>query len=183
MVDVCAYQWEFLVIFVKIFQDYCQTNKITAMFIPGAMSIQGSKEFSLEDIIFEASKKHFFPFLLCQGFSVKYRGLFLLVTSPALGSDDLTLDQSWWVFKFCRSLNWSRDAFFTKLRHYMKFCIRNNVSKLEFLMPQDFYYLLLCRTSADYSYVLAVFPGYLLLWQQIFLTLCFDKIFSQKIGS
>ena len=46
---------------------------------------------------------------------------------------------------------------------YVFMLIRDNVSKLDFLMPQDFFYYILCRTSADYSYALAVFPGYLLL--------------------
>jgi hypothetical protein len=38
-----------------------------ATFIPGAMSIQGSKEFSLEDIIFEASNKPFFLLFALSG--------------------------------------------------------------------------------------------------------------------
>ena len=56
---------------------------------------------------------HKFCFVFDFFFVVKYRGPILHVTSQALNSDDLTLDQSATSIQILR---WSRDTFLIKLR-------------------------------------------------------------------
>ena len=68
-------------------------------------------------------------------FKVKYRRPILRVTSPALGSDYLNLDQSATSIQILR---WSRDTLFIKLQLYWDRLIKQGWKKKYYIIFQKF---------------------------------------------
>ena len=106
---------------------------------------------------------------------LKYRGPILRVTSPALDSDDLTLDQSAQVFKFCRSLRWSRDTFlFMKLHTYDFICHQLWFKIKSLIKIGQTWYIVVNFNIKIFQYTLTwnYYTFYIYCWKCIFSVFC-----------